>query len=180
MRAKLELRFTDLALAGAAGVGTSLVRPPYSAAPAAVDDAAWASMRRIGADGRLVVLSDVDSQDRRRPGVAAIVANVTPKDDRGAVVLMHDAGGDRSETVAALADLVPRLRAAGWTFGTVGEVTGVREAVSPAAPAGRAGGWCTTSSSACRPCRARSGRSGARRCRTSAASRRTPSPRTPT
>ncbi|MGW4063929.1 bifunctional polysaccharide deacetylase/glycosyltransferase family 2 protein [Amycolatopsis sp. NPDC004747] len=141
LRARLELRGTDLALAGAAGVGTSLVRPPYSATTAAVDDAAWASMRRIGADGRLVVLSDVDSQDWRRPGVAAIVANVTPKDDRGAVVLMHDAGGDRSETVAALEQLLPGLQAAGWTFGTVGEATGIREAVSPAAPASRAGGW---------------------------------------
>ncbi|MGW5717848.1 bifunctional polysaccharide deacetylase/glycosyltransferase family 2 protein [Amycolatopsis sp. NPDC003865] len=141
LRAKLELRATDLALAGAAGVGTSLVRPPYSATAAAVDDAAWASMKRIGAEGRLVVLSDVDSQDWRRPGVPAIVANATPKDDRGAVVLMHDAGGDRSETVAALARLLPRLQAAGWKFDTVGGATGITETVTKADPASRAGGW---------------------------------------
>ncbi|HEY3472148.1 MAG TPA: bifunctional polysaccharide deacetylase/glycosyltransferase family 2 protein [Amycolatopsis sp.] len=141
LRAKLELRATDLALAGAAGIGTSLVRPPYSATTDAIDDAAWASMRRIGAEGRLVVLSDLDSQDWRRPGVAGIVANATPKDDRGAVVLMHDAGGDRSETVAALDELLPRMQAAGWKFDTVSGATGVSAAVGKADPASRAGGW---------------------------------------
>ncbi|GAB3908043.1 hypothetical protein GCM10029964_107180 [Kibdelosporangium lantanae] len=64
----MELRGTDLALAGAAGVTTSLFRPPYSATPASVDDLAWRADQAVGATGRLVVLSDVDSEDWRRPG----------------------------------------------------------------------------------------------------------------
>lgn len=34
----------------------------------------------------------------------------------GGVVLLHDGGGDRSQTVAAVASVIPRLRADGWTF----------------------------------------------------------------
>jgi len=37
----------------------------------------------------------------------------------GAVILMHDGGGDRSQTVAALAALLPRLLAAHWKFGAI-------------------------------------------------------------
>jgi peptidoglycan/xylan/chitin deacetylase (PgdA/CDA1 family) len=49
------------------------------------------------------------------PGVDELVRRlsaVTP----GGIVLLHDGGGDRSQTVEAVATLVPRLRAEGWTF----------------------------------------------------------------
>ncbi|MFD9889040.1 bifunctional polysaccharide deacetylase/glycosyltransferase family 2 protein [Amycolatopsis sp. NPDC059027] len=141
LRTKLELRGTDLALAGAAGISTSLVRPPYSATPRALDDPAWAAVRGLGADGRLVVLSDVDTEDWRRPGVDRIVANATPASGRGAVLLMHDAGGDRSETVAALDRLVPELSGAGWRFDTVTGATGISGATGEADTVTRVGGW---------------------------------------
>jgi cellulose synthase/poly-beta-1,6-N-acetylglucosamine synthase-like glycosyltransferase len=48
------------------------------------------------------VLATLDSQDWRRPGVDHIIANATPKGSAGQVLLMHDAGGDRAQTVAAL------------------------------------------------------------------------------
>ncbi|MBP2323288.1 cellulose synthase/poly-beta-1,6-N-acetylglucosamine synthase-like glycosyltransferase/peptidoglycan/xylan/chitin deacetylase (PgdA/CDA1 family) [Kibdelosporangium banguiense] len=140
-RTNLELRLTDVALAGAADVQTSLFRPPYSATPDSVDDLAWQAYTAIGAEGRLVVLSDLDSRDWERPGTAEIVKNSTPRDERGAVVLMHDAGGDRSQTVAALDQLILALRADGRTVGTVSETVGMTEVNSSAGTVARIGGW---------------------------------------
>ncbi|GAA3432395.1 bifunctional polysaccharide deacetylase/glycosyltransferase family 2 protein [Kutzneria kofuensis] len=137
----VELHATDLALAGAAGVATSLVRPPYSATPDSVDDLAWQSIRRIGADGRLVVLSDLDSEDWRLPGVDKIIANATPRGGHGAVLLMHDAGGDRSQTVAALDRFVPAMQAAGWQLDTVSHTVGISGTNAAAEPQTRFGGW---------------------------------------
>ncbi|GAA4844221.1 hypothetical protein GCM10023235_20740 [Kitasatospora terrestris] len=58
----------------------------------------------------------VDPRDWSRPGVPAIVATVQKDLRPGGVVLMHDGGGDRSQTVAALAQLLPWLVAQGYTF----------------------------------------------------------------
>jgi cellulose synthase/poly-beta-1,6-N-acetylglucosamine synthase-like glycosyltransferase/peptidoglycan/xylan/chitin deacetylase (PgdA/CDA1 family) len=140
VRTWLELRSTDLVLAYAAGVDTRLVRPPYSAEPDAVDDPAWAADKRLGESGRLVVLSSLDSEDWRRPGVDAIVANATPRDERGGVLLMHDSGGDRSQTVAALDKLLPALLARGWRIDAVSHAIGLPGTASPSGALERLGG----------------------------------------
>jgi len=53
--------------------------------------------------------------DWEPPGVEELVRRLDDVVPRG-VVLLHDGGGDRSQTVAAVATLIPRLRAKGWTF----------------------------------------------------------------
>ncbi|MEY2398923.1 MAG: peptidoglycan-N-acetylglucosamine deacetylase, partial [Actinomycetota bacterium] len=58
----------------------------------------------------------VDTVDYRRPGAAAIQNRAVDKVRGGGVILMHDGGGDRSETVAQLTGLIDRLRAAGYSF----------------------------------------------------------------
>ncbi|AUG76558.1 hypothetical protein CFP65_1675 [Kitasatospora sp. MMS16-BH015] len=58
----------------------------------------------------------VDPRDWSRPGVPAIVAAVQHQLRPGGVVLMHDGGGDRSQTVAALRQLLPWFVAQGYTF----------------------------------------------------------------
>jgi peptidoglycan/xylan/chitin deacetylase (PgdA/CDA1 family) len=60
----------------------------------------------------------VDPRDWSRPGVAAIVGNVMRNTRTGSIILEHDGGGDRSETVAALKIVLPRLLAAGYHFTT--------------------------------------------------------------
>jgi len=124
LRTWLEMRATDLVLAHTTGSSTSLFRPPYSSEPSAVDDASWRVATELAGQGRLTVLSTVDSEDWRTPGVDAIVANSTPPDQRGAVLLMHDAGGDRSQTVEALDRLLPSLYRAGWRVDTVSRAIG--------------------------------------------------------
>ena len=51
-----------------------------------------------------------DTNDWRKPGVAAIEKTVLSQTRRSSIVLMHDAGGDRTETLAALRDLLPTLK----------------------------------------------------------------------
>ncbi|MFD8707901.1 polysaccharide deacetylase family protein [Kitasatospora sp. NPDC059648] len=58
----------------------------------------------------------VDPRDWSRPGVPAIVSTVQHQLKPGDVILMHDGGGDRSQTVAALKQLLPWLVAQGYTF----------------------------------------------------------------
>src|SRR5215211_2914194 len=131
-RRSLELRQSQLILAGATGVSTPLLRPPYSSEPDALTDADWASIQETRKAGYLTVLSTQDSDDWRRPGTARVIANSTPRGTAGQVLLMHDAGGDRSETLAALAKLIPTLKARGWTFSTVSDAVGIPQSTHPA------------------------------------------------
>jgi peptidoglycan/xylan/chitin deacetylase (PgdA/CDA1 family) len=61
----------------------------------------------------------VDPRDWARPGVSKIVANIMKNTGTGSIILEHDGGGDRSETVAALKIAIPRLLDAGYHFRTV-------------------------------------------------------------
>lgn len=125
-RSDLELSLTELALAGVSGVQSALLRPPYSSTPNALTAAEVTAARDATGDGYLLVLADRDSEDWRRPGVAAIVSNALPAGDAGAVIMFHDAGGDRSQTVAALPVVISQLKARGYRFTTVTGALGMR------------------------------------------------------
>jgi len=127
-----EIGATQLAIAGATGELSYLVRPPYSSEASAVDNAHYDVMRRLAGQGYVTTLVDLDSEDWQRPGVDEIAANITPPDGRGAVVLLHDAGGDRSQTVAALDRTIPQLLAQGYVFTTVSAGSGLPDADVPA------------------------------------------------
>ena len=118
-REDFELTLTQNALAGAAGVRTRLLRMPYSSEPDALTAADWRAAERAGRDGYLVVLTSLDTTDWARPGVARIVAAATPRGRRGAIIMFHDGGGDRAQTVAALPAIITQLRARGYRFTTV-------------------------------------------------------------
>jgi peptidoglycan/xylan/chitin deacetylase (PgdA/CDA1 family) len=81
-----------------------LFRPPYGS----YDEATFTQLKRLG---MLMVLWTVDSQDYRRPGVQQIVDRVVGGARPGAIMLLHDGGGDRSQTVDAIPRIVGRLRA---------------------------------------------------------------------
>ncbi|MEI7034940.1 bifunctional polysaccharide deacetylase/glycosyltransferase family 2 protein [Streptomyces pratensis] len=130
-RVDRELSQNQLALAGAAGIRTSIFRPPYSSFSNAMDNTTWPVTEYIGSRGYLTVVNDTDSQDWKRPGVRAIVERATPQDGKGAIVLMHDSGGDRSQTVAALDVLLPRLQQDGYTFTRLTTALGAPSAHTP-------------------------------------------------
>ncbi|MDX2537307.1 glycosyltransferase [Streptomyces scabiei] len=127
-----ELSQNQLALAGAAGIRTSLFRPPYSSFSDQMDNRTWPVTEYIGSRGYITVVSDTDSQDWARPGVDEIIRRATPeRPGDGHIVLMHDAGGDRSQTVAALDRYIGGLQAEGYTFDTL---TGALDAPSAHTP----------------------------------------------
>ena len=66
-----------------------------------------------------MVLWSVDSKDYERPGVRRIVERVVAAARPGAIVLMHDGGGNRAQTIAAIPKIVKRLRAKHYRFVTV-------------------------------------------------------------
>lgn len=67
----------------------------------------------------LMVLWTVDTNDYRLPGSAAIVRAALTGAKPGAIILLHDGGGNRSETAAALPKIIAELRARGYRFVTV-------------------------------------------------------------
>jgi cellulose synthase/poly-beta-1,6-N-acetylglucosamine synthase-like glycosyltransferase/peptidoglycan/xylan/chitin deacetylase (PgdA/CDA1 family) len=132
----LQLDLTEAVLVGITGRYTRLVRPPYSATPDAVTAHAEHDLAALAGQRYFIVLANYDSEDWRRQGVPGIVRRASPQGTTGGIVMFHDGGGDRSQTVAALEVLIPRLRARAFRFVTVSELAGLpRSAVEPAAPA---------------------------------------------
>jgi peptidoglycan-N-acetylglucosamine deacetylase len=89
-----------------------LFRPPYGS----WDDA---TLRLLHKYKMLMVLWTVDTSDYRKPGVATIVHSAVAGARPGAIILLHDAGGDRTQTVAALPKIIRALRARGYKLVTV-------------------------------------------------------------
>jgi peptidoglycan/xylan/chitin deacetylase (PgdA/CDA1 family) len=103
----------DTSVIGRHGVAfPRLFRPPYGLWNATT----LALLHRYR---MLMVLWTVDTGDYRRPGVQAIVDSALSGARPGAIILLHDAGGDRAETVAALPEIIAGLRARGYRLVTV-------------------------------------------------------------
>ncbi|GJF33559.1 bi-functional transferase/deacetylase [Kitasatospora sp. NE20-6] len=130
-RATWEMAQTQLALAGVAGMHSALFRPPYSSDASALDDLTWPVIKKLADQGYVTAFIDEDTEDWQRPGVDAIVRAAMPaKPGAGHVVLLHDAGGDRSQSVAALKILMPKLQSEGYRFTTVSESIGAKSSMS--------------------------------------------------
>jgi peptidoglycan/xylan/chitin deacetylase (PgdA/CDA1 family) len=76
--------------------------------------------------GFITIQWDVDPRDWARPGTGAIYGNVVSNAHPGAIILQHDGGGDRSETLAALPREINALRREGYGFVTVTDLLGIR------------------------------------------------------
>ncbi|WP_262063752.1 bifunctional polysaccharide deacetylase/glycosyltransferase family 2 protein [Streptomyces sp. STR69] len=118
-RIKREMEQTQLALAGAAGITTTLFRAPYSSETDAIDNYSYPVYKKLGASGYTSVFVDTDSDDWKQPGVAKIIKWATPSGTSGSSVLFHDAGGVRSQTMKALPTYIEKMKAKGYTFTTV-------------------------------------------------------------
>ncbi|MDA0635790.1 glycosyltransferase [Nonomuraea sp. MCN248] len=139
-RAELELNLTQKALAGATGLHTTLARPPYSSTPDTITGRQWDSLAALGREGYLIALTDLDTKDWLRPGPARIVRAALPSGGRGAVVMMHDSGGDRAQTVEAVGRLLDRLDRIGYRAETLTSALGLPSAHRPAGQSERIAG----------------------------------------
>jgi len=99
------------AIHAATGRVPALFRAPYGAwSPFVLAQCARTGLTPLG--------WSVDPRDWSRPGVPSIVANIMRNTHAGSIILEHDGGGNRAQTVAALKIVIPRLLAAGYHFRT--------------------------------------------------------------
>ncbi|HTQ08920.1 MAG TPA: glycosyltransferase [Fimbriimonadaceae bacterium] len=128
-RTELELNATERAIEGITGHATDLFRPPYNAdsEPSRPEDIR--PMLTASRLGYVTVGESIDPQDWRLHAnaddtgplrdpqdiVNAVLFQLSNR-DHGNVILLHDGGGDRSATIAALNILIPTLKAKGYSF----------------------------------------------------------------
>jgi peptidoglycan-N-acetylglucosamine deacetylase len=89
-----------------------LFRPPYGSFDAT-------TIKVLHAMHLLMVVWSIDTQDYLQPGVAVIVKRALEGVGPGSIILMHDGGGDRAQTIAALPAVIRGLRARGLRLVTV-------------------------------------------------------------
>ncbi|MFH1214911.1 MAG: glycosyltransferase [Pseudomonadota bacterium] len=123
-RARLELNATQRLTETITGHSTFLFRPPYNADSEPHSPEELAPIKIAQKLGYLTVSSDIDPEDWSRPGVAAIVQRVKEQRLYGNVILLHDAGGNRSQTVAALPLIIDYLHVRGDRVVSLGRLLG--------------------------------------------------------
>jgi peptidoglycan/xylan/chitin deacetylase (PgdA/CDA1 family) len=114
-----QLSRTTAAIQRAVGFRPCLFRPPYGAYNRSV-------VATAQGDNMSTITWDVDPRDWARPGTGAIVSRVLAQVRNGSIVLMHDGGGPRGQTLAALPQIIHALKARGYGFVTVADLLGYR------------------------------------------------------
>ena len=140
---RLELDTTRKLFESITGRSMRLFRPPYlgDADPSSLEQIQ--PVRVAQSMGYITVGLRVDPDDWQQPGEQVIIDQTlaqiqsTDEDVRGQIVLLHDSGGNRAQTVAALPVLIDRLRAAHYDLVTVSQLAGLtRDQVMPPLPPG--------------------------------------------
>jgi peptidoglycan/xylan/chitin deacetylase (PgdA/CDA1 family) len=121
-----SLHETDRLIRNATGFRPCDFRPPDGAVNSAL-------ISRAHAQHLVTVNWEVDPRDWATPGVSAIASNVIDNAHNGSIVVMHDGGGNRSQTVAALPAILSHFRQRGYKFVPVEELLG-HQFIYPATP----------------------------------------------
>ena len=120
--AQAEILAGSAVIEGITGRRPILFRSPYGKGDM--------SAGKVGADqlandlGEHAVSWNNDPADWSRPGVSAIESRVASSIQERSVVLLHDGGGDRAQTIAALPAVIQKLKAQGYLFTTVDGLDG--------------------------------------------------------
>jgi len=110
-----EMNQTDKEVFAATGTHTYFYRPPGGFL-------SKSQLEIIKGNGHVVALWSVDSKDWRNPGIKQIVDNVMKHVFPGAIILMHDGGYHRTQTVKALGPIIDALRERGYRLVTLSEL----------------------------------------------------------
>ena len=114
-----QLASTKNAIAAMSGYTPCVFRPPYGSYDTSV-------MRTARGLGLATITWDVDPSDYTLPGVGAIEQRVLAQAQLGSIILSHDGGGPRAQTLAAYPHIIAALRARGYRFVTVPQLLGMR------------------------------------------------------
>lgn len=123
---ELELNATQMLLENVLGRSTTLFRPPYNADSRPVTMNELRPLKMIQEEmGYLLVLENIDPQDWERPGADVILQRVKEQRSQGSIVLLHDAGGNRADTVEALPAIIDYLRERGDQIVGLSDMLGI-------------------------------------------------------
>ena len=129
---RLELNATQLLLETITGRATTLFRPPYAADTSPSQLSELIPLQIAEDLNYLVVLESIDPEDWAKPGADNILRRVKQQRRDGSIILLHDAGGDRSQTVQALPRILEWLHTRGDTVVPLSTLLGTtRDAVMP-------------------------------------------------
>ena len=138
-RERVELRSTRLLLESILGYSTLLFRPPYNTDAEPKNLFQIKSLAVAHDEGFISVTSYIDPNDWQEDVTAdTIVARakaclLLSPDKRGNIMLLHDAGGERSQTIIALPQIIDYYEKQGYKFVTVSALMGKsRDQVMPA------------------------------------------------
>jgi len=123
---RLELNATQRLIESITGRSTSLFRPPYNAdsRPSSLDE--LQPLKLVQDDlGYLIVMENIDPEDWARPGADTILQRVKDLRREGSIVLLHDAGGERSQTIEALPRIIDWLQTRGDRIVSLGELLNI-------------------------------------------------------
>ncbi len=112
-----QLQRTIQAIRSLSGYTPCVFRPPYGDYDSSV-------LRTAASLGLASILWEVDPSDYTLPGVSAIQQRVLAQVRPGSIVISHDGGGPRGQTLAAYPHIIQALRARGYRFITVPELLG--------------------------------------------------------
>ncbi len=129
---RTELNATQRLLEDLTGRSTTFFRPPYNADSRPNDLLGLNPLDIAQQLDYLTVLEDIDPEDWAKPGADVILERVKTLRRQGSIILLHDAGGDRAQTVEALPRIIDYLRARGDTIVPVSRLLNLtRDDVNP-------------------------------------------------
>ncbi|HEX4086722.1 MAG TPA: polysaccharide deacetylase family protein [Chthoniobacteraceae bacterium] len=113
---ELELNATQRLIESITGRSVTLFRPPYNAdsSPSHADE--LEPLEKVHDMGYEIIMENIDPEDWARPGTDVIVDRVKELRRDGSLILLHDAGGNREQTVAALPQIIDWLQTRGDTI----------------------------------------------------------------
>jgi peptidoglycan-N-acetylglucosamine deacetylase len=123
-RAFLEFNATERLIETITGRSTLLFRPPYNSDSRPHTSAELAAVEIAQGLGYLTVTDTIDPEDWMAPGPDDILQRIKDKRHLGNIILLHDAGGNRSDTVKALPNIIGYLHARGDRIVSLGTLIG--------------------------------------------------------
>ena len=112
---KKQIRDSSDAIEQATGVRPIFLRPPYGDLSANV-------LKIVNSFGKTTVIWNNDSRDWSIPGTSAIISRVLASVGNGTIILLHDGGGNRQQTIAALPTIIQHLQARHYQFVTLAQL----------------------------------------------------------
>jgi peptidoglycan/xylan/chitin deacetylase (PgdA/CDA1 family) len=121
---RAQLQRTIAAINAQTGYTPCVFRPPYGA----YDSSVVQTARSLGL---ATIMWNVDPSDYTQPGTATIVHRVLSQVQPGSIIISHDGGGPRGQTLAAYPQIISALRRRGYGIVTIPQLLGFHPVYEP-------------------------------------------------